>query len=98
MKPVRLEILKAGVELWERGEQPTASAIAKALGLAAHASVLYHFKGAADLAASLARYAVESGNSRVIVQMIATEHPAVADMDHDRKRYHLAIISGTSER
>jgi AcrR family transcriptional regulator len=80
----RNEILVAGLAMWPN---VSARAIGRAVHLS-HSAVLYHFKNSDDLAMSIARYAIETDASKVIVQLLASDHPAVSDMSPElRRRY-----------
>lgn len=83
------KILQAGVDLWPNVSPTT---ISKALGMA-HAGVLYHFPKA-GLRDAVAVYAVNTGASRVIVQLVGENHPAVADLSPDDRASHFAAVQG----
>ena len=79
------EILKAGLELWP---DVTPSTIAVKLGIT-HAAVLYHFPNVKE---AVAQYAVENDCSKVIVQMLATNHKLVRDMPASERLRHFTAI------
>lgn len=83
---VKQSILDAGLSVWaEKGRQAvTTRAIGKAVGLT-HGAVLYHFGAASTMVDAVAEEAVRVGNSTVIRQLIATNHPAVNDMPGEQK-------------
>lgn len=83
----RKRILEAGVKLWPN---PTLSNVAREIGLA-HSAILYHFK-TESFRDDIAAYAVETGNSRVIIQLIAEDHPAVADLSPGERNAHFASV------
>lgn len=92
MVGTRQLILSAGVELWAKDPcEVTVRRIADALGLSYHA-ILYHFATVAELRAAIAAYAVEVGNSAVIVQLIAVKHPAIADLEPWQRVYYLGAV------
>lgn len=70
------EILKAGLKLWPN---VTALGIAKALNIT-HAAVLYHFP---DVRTAVAEYAIKTRCLPVVVQLIASGHPACAVMSDE---------------
>ena len=83
----REKILKAGVDLWPHAS-PTA--IARELDMT-HPAVLYHFPDDSLLDA-IAEYAVKIGESRVILQLIASRHKAVKKLSvADRVRHFNAV-------
>lgn len=79
------EILKAGLELWP---DVTPSTIAAKLGIT-HAAVLYHFSNVKE---AVAQYAVDNDCSKVIVQMLATNHKLVKDMPAAERLRHFTAI------
>ena len=85
MKPTVKKILTAGVKLWP---DVTPSKVAKAMNLKSHVNVLYHFPRG-TLKDAVAEYAVETGNSKVIAQLILTGHKAIKDMPVTVRRKHL---------
>lgn len=89
MADIKRDILHTGLMLWRAGVEPTARRIAAELGLAGHASVLHHFVTSARLSGALAHYAVEQGESRCIVEMIAKKHPAIENMPDAERIEHL---------
>lgn len=82
----REKILNAGLNLWPN---VTASTVGRAAGLS-HAAVLYHFPG--TLRDAVADHAVATGDSRVIVQLMAAGHSAVDKLSPaDRIKHFNAI-------
>ena len=79
------EILKAGLELWP---DVTPSTIAAKLGIT-HAAVLYHFSNVKE---AVAQYAVDNDCSKVIVQMLATNHKLVKDMPAAERLRHFSSL------
>jgi len=78
------KILDAGVKLW-----PSCNAheIGKKIELT-HSAILYHFKTVDALRLAIADHAVKIGASRVIMQLIAIDHPSIANMSSlDRSRH-----------
>lgn len=89
MKPIKLKILDAGLKLWP---DVTLSKVARALDLNSHVNVIYHFQTTEKLKDAVAEHAVAVGNSRVIMQLIAANHPAVAKLSQaDRIRHFNAV-------
>jgi AcrR family transcriptional regulator len=78
-------ILEAGLELWP---DVTPSTIAAKLGIT-HAAVLYHFPNVKE---AVAQYAVDNDCSKVIVQMLATNHKLVKDMPAAERLRHFTAI------
>ena len=83
----REKILKAGLKIWPN---VTLSNIGRETGLT-HAAISYHFP-LEELRDRVAQYAVIMGESRVIVQLIAQNHPAVAHMTAGEKSAHFFTI------
>ena len=90
----RRAILEMGVRLWRVDPQyVTARRIAQELGLN-HATVLYHFRhGETRLRDAVALYAVQQGESAVIVSLIAMKHKAVATMEEAQRLEHMALVA-----
>lgn len=84
-KQTKEEILKAGLELWP---DVTPSTIAAKLGIT-HAIVLYHFSNVKE---AVAQYAVDNDCSKVIVQMLATNHKLVKDMPAAERLRHFSSL------
>lgn len=85
----RRTILEAALALWaDDPASVTVRAVARGAGLT-HGAVLYHFGTVDALKADAAALAVLTGNSRVIVQLIGTRHPAVTDMDSETRHAHM---------
>ena len=80
-------ILEIGVKLWP---DVTAREIARRLDMS-HPVIAYHF--GADLKDAVAAHAVETGNSRVIAQLIATKHKAVRKMIVLERQKHMDAAS-----
>jgi AcrR family transcriptional regulator len=86
-KDTRTKILDAGVQCWP---DISVSAIANAAGIT-HPAIFYYFtKDSLKLA--IAKHAVETGNSRVIVQLIASRHPAINKMSAAEKMRHFNAV------
>lgn len=82
----RTRILKAGLELWP---DVTHTEIARKTGIS-QPNVFYHFPK--NLQDAVAEYAVQVGDSRVIVQLMGAAHPAVENLSPaDRIRHFNAI-------
>lgn len=79
------EILKAGLKLWP---DVTPSTIATKMGIT-HAAVLYHFSNVKE---AVAQYAVDNDCSKVIVQMLATNHKLVKDMPAAERLRHFSSL------
>lgn len=84
----KTKILKAGIKLWKKNpDDVKALHIAKEIDMV-HATVLYHFPdGVKD---AVAAYAVETGESQIVAQLILTNHPAVKDMSQEDRQKHLS--------
>lgn len=87
---VKAKILNVGIELWPN---VTARAIARTIEPnMSHTAILYHFGSAELLALDIARYAVATGNSKIIAQLIVNQHPAVAHMAPATRRKHMQAM------
>lgn len=85
----RLNILNAGLTLWP---DLTFEGVARVLKLNSHTNVVYHFRTVGALKDAVAAHAVETGNSRVIMQLVAANHPAVKKLSQaDRIRHFNAV-------
>lgn len=82
----RQAILDAGLKLWP---DVTPSTVANKLNIT-HATVLYHFS---DVKNAVGEYAVEKGYSPVIVQMLASGHKLVRNMNaNDRLKHFTNVV------
>ena len=81
------KILQAGVDLWP---DVTLSTVARSLGITP-AGVLHHFPSD-GLKDAVAHHAVETGNSRVIVQLVALGHHSIAEMSQAERLRHFKRI------
>lgn len=93
---MRNSILYVGADLWANGIRPTPAAIAVRLGVS-RAAVLYYFRTTRQLHDAIARYGVNNGNSRLIVQLVAIDHTAVAGLSDILRSHHFSMISPTSD-
>lgn len=91
-KRKRQEILIAGLAMWPN---VSARAIGRAVNLS-HSAVLYHFHNSEILAMEIAKYAIETEASKVIVQLLASDHPSVEDMPVDMRQKYLRELSAIS--
>lgn len=85
---VKALILTCGIKLW-RSDPATVSArrIGKMMDMT-HSAILYHYGSADGLRMALATYAVETGDTVIVPQLIAARHPAAASLsDGERRRY-----------
>lgn len=80
---LREKILKIGLKYWPN---VNTCRIAKELGLP-HPNVSYYF--GRKLKDAVAEYAVEIGNSKIIAQLILTEHKAIKNMSVSDRRKHM---------
>lgn len=83
----RREILDAGVKLWPK---VTARSVARSMGNT-HAMIHYYYN-AEELVDAVAAHAVDTGNSRVIAQLIATKHKAVRKLSPNERTKHLRAL------
>lgn len=88
----KLSILEMGLRLWRVDPSyVTGRRIARELGLA-HGTVQYHFRGTErSIKDAIAYHAVRSGESRVIVHLIAANHKAVQHMDDAARLEHMRL-------
>lgn len=84
-KKKKHQILVAGLAMWP---DVSARAIGRAINLS-HSAVLYHFGNSEALAMAIARYAIEVEASKVVVQLLASDHPSVAGMDVELRQQYL---------
>lgn len=81
------KILKAAIEFWPK---LTLTAIAEAADTT-HSLILYHFPNG-SLRHAVAEYAVETGCSRIIVQLIAEGHDTVSGLSAAERSRHFKSI------
>jgi len=89
MKSTRDKILDAGVALWPH---VSPSSVARAMGLNSHVNVLYYFKTTQALKDAVAQHAVDTENSKVIVQLLAVDHKVVKNMRLTDRARHLKAV------
>lgn len=89
MKSTRDKILDAGVALWPH---VSPSSVAREMGLNSHVNVLYYFKTTQALKDAVAQHAVDTGNSKVIVQLLAVGHTVVSKMRPTDRARHLKAV------
>ncbi len=80
---LREKILKVGMKLWPN---VNTCKIAREIGIS-HPNVSYYF--GRKLKDAVADYAVETGNSKVIAQLVLTEHKAIKNMSIADRRKHM---------
>lgn len=86
-KTTKQKILEAGVKLWPN---VTFASIEKETGIS-RPNILYHYP-AGTLVDAVAEHAIETGESRVIVQLMASGHAAANKLSPaDRIRHFNAI-------
>lgn len=85
---VRLKILEAGLKVWP---DVTASSVARAGGFNSPNAVLYHFPRK-TLKNAVAEHAVDTGCSKVIVQLIAHGHKATRKMTKEQRDKHFKAV------
>ncbi len=86
---IKQRILVAGLAI--KWPDVSARAIGRELHLT-HSAVLYHFGTSEALASAIAKFAVDTEASKVIVQLLATNHPAIEAMETEL-RYKYAKLS-----
>lgn len=88
------KILNAGLKLWRQDPaRLTLRNVADAVGVT-HPSVLYHFKEDGGLRDAVAAHAVDRGDSRIIVQLMAMGHAAVKGLSEADRRRHASVVTG----
>jgi hypothetical protein len=90
----KTKILKAGIKLWKKNpDLVTALGISKAVNPPmVHATILYHFPKD-SIKDAVAAYAVETGESGIIAQLILIEHPAVKNLSVEERQRHFAAAT-----
>ena len=87
---VKKIILQKALEVYKKDPSKlTNSHVARELNTA-HSRIHYHFGDM--LKEAVLNYAVEQGDSRVIVQLIASDHHLVKDMTDKEKQLHFKSI------
>jgi len=93
MQDTKLRILETGLRLWRADQPITARRIARELDLT-HGAVCYHSRewdgGLRDM---IAYHAVEQGEAKVIVALIAENHKHVRHMTNEEKQKYFNILS-----
>jgi AcrR family transcriptional regulator len=85
-------IIDAGLALWR--ENPallTVREIGKRAGIT-HATVLHHFGSVEQLRDALAHEAVTRCDAVIVPQLLASRHPATADMDSETRARILSAL------
>ena len=87
----KLKILEMGLRLWRVDPSyVTTRRIENELEMS-HGTVQYHFGGLTSLKNAIAYHAVKQGESRVIVHLITSKHPAVADLTEAERLEHFRL-------
>ena len=83
-------ILDAGLKIWrdEGLDKVTLRSIAEALNIT-HPGILYHFKTVALLKDAIAAHAVAVGETKVIRQLIVSEHESVKHFNQSERHQYL---------
>lgn len=91
----KLAILETGLRLWRVDPAyVTARRIGRELDMV-HSGVLYHFpRGERSLKDAIAFHAVQQGEARVIVHLIAANHKAVASLDDKQRLEFMRLARG----
>ena len=85
---IKTKILEAGIKVWHDNPMSvTARFVAKTISMD-HATILYHF-GKQGIRNAIAEYAVKIGDSKIIVQLIASCHPTVSNLPKSAKNRHM---------
>lgn len=88
----KAQILDAGLQLWRQdASNVTARSIGKLLGLT-HTAILYHYGSSNALKDSVANHAVAVRDAIVVPMLIASRHPAVAQMAEAEKVQYLTRL------
>lgn len=87
-KDIKERILEIGLTLWPH---ISAREIGRQMNMS-HSAILYHFDDADGLRDAIAKHAVETGNSGIIVQLLAINHPATKGMETQLRDKHMATI------
>lgn len=85
---IKKRILNAALEQWPN---INVRAIGRAVDMS-HSAVLYHFGDAYKLKCAIVDYAIERGESNIIVQLIARNHPAIQSMSPEDKQRHFEAV------
>lgn len=87
----KLEILEMGLRLWRVDPAyVTTRRIETELNMS-HGTVQYHFGGIAALKNAIAYHAVKQGESKVIVNLITSKHPSIADLTEAERLEHFRL-------
>lgn len=87
----KLEILEMGLRLWRVDPAyVTTRRIENELNMA-HGTVRYHFGGIVSLKNAIAYHAVKQGESKVIVNLITSKHPAVSGLSEAERMEHFRL-------
>lgn len=89
---IKEKILKAGLKCWP---VVTLQKVAQTAGIKNHNNILYHFPNG-TLRDAIAEYAVEVKDSRVIVQLIAEDHEAVANFAPCERAKHFDAVNNVT--
>lgn len=88
---IKRKILDAGLKLWRQNPALLTHRNVAAAVAITHPAVFYHF---IDLRSAVAEHAVKLEDSRIIVQLMALNHPAVKKMSDADRRRHASVVSG----
>lgn len=89
---IKDKILEAALGLWcSDPKKMTTRNIAEKINMT-HGTVVYHFGD--TLRDSVAEHAVKRGESRIIVQLMALDHPAIQALTKRERAWHSAQVRG----
>jgi len=91
----KIKIIQAGLEVWrDTPTDVTARSIARRVGLT-HSAILYHFKNTDNLKNSIALHAVVNKESKVILHLIAINHPAIKHLNETERAKYMRLACET---
>ena len=96
-KCTRTAILDAGLVLWKADpSKVNARNIAKIIGKT-HPTVYHHYPDKERLLKAIAHHGVKTGDSIVIVSLMLTSNPVVADLSQEERQKHLDAVKSIGE-
>lgn len=92
----REEILHAGLKLWrEKGVENVNARNVGELINKTHPTIYYHYETRDELIKAVAEYGVQTGDSVIIVSLMLTGDPLVANLTDAERHKHLDVLKNS---
>lgn len=90
---IKTDILKAGLEIWKKNPNAVnARNVAKMINKT-HPTVYHYYPTKRDLVDAIAKYAVDVGDSFIIVSLMLASSPFISGLSEKERQIHLSTVS-----